>query len=174
MSVKDLVKQNAGLKPLDEKKPAGRRGSAEDTTKDDKTTEPPVPTQEAFEPTFTFGGGRERDNEWFLNREGELAVVTDQASNPALGIVNITAFSASPGQRAWGTIANITVELLIGEVTCQVVEDREHRGYLKVTTNYRKVEKDTKTDYYRDFTSNNVFRAQVLSWIYPQLKKQTK
>lgn len=169
-SVKDMVKQQNGATPLEEKgekKNNARRGSG--TTASQET-----PNQEnaAYNPSFSFGGGSVRDSEWFLNRDGELAVVNGESSNPALGIISISAFGASAGQRVHGTIANVTVETVLGKLTgLQVRENPDQRGFLMVGSNSRKVEKDGKANYYRDYEPNNAMKAQILSWIYPQLKK---
>lgn len=170
-NVKDMVKQQneTGMKPLEEKKENNRRGSASTT---EGGTQAPAQENPAFVPTFTFGGGYSRDHEWFLNRDGELAGVTDEDHNESLGIIRITAFGASDKQRQYGTIANVTVETVLGKISgLQVSENREHRGYLQVGTSSRKVEKDDKVNYYRDYEPNNVMKAQILSWIYPQLTR---
>lgn len=164
MSVKDQVrKENPATPVTTEEKASTRRGS--------EPAGAPVAENPAFVPTFSFGG--KTAGEWFLDRTGELAVVTDEDNNLALGIKKIKAFGASAGQRNFGTIANVTLETVLGTITgIQVRESTRNPGSIFIGTSSRKVSKEGQEDkYYNDIELSDATRAQVLSWIFPQLTK---
>jgi hypothetical protein len=165
MSVKELVKEQNGVKmpkPLEEK---GNRKASDAVGQPAVTVTNPI-----FVPTFKFGGSRNAA-EWFLDRNGEMEVVTAEDNNLVLGIKKITAFGATAGQQAFGTIANVTLETVLGTVTgIQVRESSKNRGVLFIGTSSRKVEKEGQAvQYYNDIELNQATRAQILSWIHPQL-----
>ena len=168
-SIKDQVAKTQGVSEvLGGKMKVG--GTAVATPAGSATaTEVPV-----FKPTFSFGGDR-NTAEWFLDRSNEMAVVTDEDHNLALGIKRIQAFGASGGQIAFGTIANVTVETLFGTITgIQVRESQRNPGTLYIGTNSRKYEKEGQAaQYFNDVELSRPAQAQILSWIYPQLTQNS-
>lgn len=160
MSIKDAVAKQKEAQDVEVK------GNIKGGSPSEKPAD--VPT---FKPTFEFGGATNA-SEWFLDRTGEMEVVTDEDHNMELGIRRIMAFGASKGQQVYGTIANVTLETVLGKITgIQVRESTRNPGSLFIGTSSRKVEKEGNTNYYNDIELSRPVEAQILSWIYPQLTK---
>jgi hypothetical protein len=114
--------------------------------------------------TRVIGG---RDANWFLERTGELADVTDQASNPALGINSIAVFPASQKQMEYYTIANITLETVLGTIHgTQIKESNRVAGeiYLQ-TSSHNTAKADQPKKWVSDVKLNRAVQAQILSYV---------
>jgi hypothetical protein len=114
--------------------------------------------------TRVIGG---RDANWFLDRTGELADVTDQASNPALGINSIAVFPASANQMQWYTIANVTLDTVLGTIHgTQIKESNNRPGeiYLQAAS-HNTAKADQPKKYVNDVKFNRAVQAQILSYV---------
>jgi hypothetical protein len=60
------------------------------------------------------GNNRYSQRGWYLSREGDLANVTNEAENPALGILSLTITAPTPNQYATGIICKVAMESLTG------------------------------------------------------------
>lgn len=105
---------------------------------------------------------------WYLNREGELAAVTADAQNLALGITNIEIFPATPEQEKHNIVCKVRMTTLCGtdENITIFASDRTAGDIYMKLSGARKVEKDDKVNWYNDRKLNNIAKAQILSYIH--------
>jgi hypothetical protein len=115
-----------------------------------------------------------RDSKWYLNREGELSVVTNEASNEALGILELRVSNATENQQASGILCKVSMNSLVGwDYGISIFESRNEPGAIYLRTDgSREIGTDSrgKKEYYRPRQLNNATEAQILSFVSKFLK----
>lgn len=161
MSVKDKVKKQNQVKEEKVESKVSRKsaGAGTENAQGKAERDPAVVTR--------ILGGNNRDPQWYLKHEGELEMVTDEDSNEALGINKIYANAASEKQMHYGTIANITLETVIGKVTgLQVRESQKQAGAIFLTESSRDISKEGQdARWVSDVQLDKKVKAQVLSYV---------
>jgi len=103
---------------------------------------------------------------WYMQDTPELAGVTDEASNPELGIRGITV--REPSERQWelGTLAVVTLETIIGQVRGIQVLDSEFDNSVYMRMQSRSWEgNDGKKNYVNDLVLDKKVEAQILRYV---------
>lgn len=117
---------------------------------------------------FARGGS---DPTWFLSRDGELDVVTDEDTNPALGIIKIYARAATDAQFNYGVIANVSMDTILGRIEgFQIRETKERDGNIQLSepsSSYMSGDQKKYNNYTR---MSNPVKAQILSHVWKQLE----
>jgi hypothetical protein len=109
-----------------------------------------------------------RDALWYLSRkEEELKDVTDAKVNLAIGVTDIFVSPASDAQQAYYTVANITLNTVVGSITGIQVKESEHTpGSLYLQTPSRNVAKEgEKARWMNDVKLERPVQAQILSHV---------
>lgn len=103
---------------------------------------------------------------WYMADTVSLQSVTDESSNPALGIVSIRLFAPSEKQIANGTVAGVQLETVLGTIKgIQVsVTDRDDSGMLYLRTQSRSWEVDGVKNYANDILLSTQVEAQILRY----------
>lgn len=119
-------------------------------------------------PVRQYGRGNDANAFWYLKREGELAEVTAEAQNPALGITKIDIFPPTPDQEKYNIVCKVRLHTLCGtdENITIFASDRTAGDIYMRTSGARRVEKDDKVNWYNDRKLNNAAKAQILSHIH--------
>lgn len=108
---------------------------------------------------------------WYLMRDNDLAIVTDEESNPALGIVKLTLEAPTVNQKNAGIICKVSMESLTGwDYSITIWESKQNPGDIMLNTTGRKIEKDGKEDWIRDRKLNDPTTAQILSFVWKHLR----
>ena len=105
---------------------------------------------------------------WYLEHTDDLEMVTSDDNNMALGIEKILAFAPSDKQAEYGTICNVKIITIVGEIGgLNVKEAKDGSGAISVFTSSRAYQKEGKEEktYYNDVTLNKAVKAQILSFI---------
>lgn len=109
---------------------------------------------------------------WYREREGELALVTDEPVNYALGIRRIMVFEPSEAQWNAGVIANVRLELGTEDVVfatisgMQIRESKQLDGSIYLSTPSRNIAKEgEQARWLSDITLSNAVKAQILSYV---------
>lgn len=112
-------------------------------------------------------GAAGRNAEWYLDRTGDLEHVTNESVNEAIGIYGMQVFAPSEKQWAMGTVANLTLDTIVGKIKgVQVREStRDDSGALYMQTQSRSWEKDGQKQYQNDLELSRTVEAQVLSYV---------
>ncbi|UNY39922.1 hypothetical protein KLEB273_gp249 [Bacillus phage vB_BauM_KLEB27-3] len=104
--------------------------------------------------------------EWYKNREGDLASVTEEPKNLDIGVLEIKVYEPTPGQYANGTIANITLETVIGSVSgLQIRESVKKPGQIYLQVPSRSWETEGQRRYSNDVELARPVQAQILSYV---------
>lgn len=112
----------------------------------------------------TRGGSRAF---WYLKREGELSVVTDQDHNDALGIKKLDIFAPTDPQIEMGIVCKVRMTTLNGideNITIFGSKDNDGSIYLQ-PSGARKVGEGKDTKWYNDRKFNDATTAQILSYV---------
>lgn len=151
------------------------------------TEQPAAPAVKVpFQATLTLdtaapvrGSGRRFQRNWFLKREDDLAVVTSEPSNEALGIINLTLQAPTVNQKASGIICKVAMETLTGwDYGITIWESKENAGDIMLMVGgARKIEATPeqkaagkKDDFIRDRKLNDATTAQILSFVWSHLR----
>lgn len=116
------------------------------------------------------GNGRAID--WYKSREGDLVDVTNEASNPVLGISEIRAFGPSDAQWEAGVVARVVLETPHIEITGIQVRESNRDGGLYVQLQSRMWEVDGNKQYHNDVKISSAMQAQILCYIEALLEEQ--
>jgi hypothetical protein len=121
------------------------------------------------------GTGRRFQKNWFLNRTDDLAVVTDESSNEAFGILNIQIQAPTAKQLESGIICKVAMETTTGwDYGITIWESKEHAGDIMLMVGGAReggiVEKTGKKQYFRDRRLTDATTAQILSYVYKHLQ----
>lgn len=111
---------------------------------------------------------------WYLDRDGDLANVTNEDSNTLFGINKIYIWEPTEGQRKAGIICKVTVDSVVAKIdNISIFPSKYAKGdiYLQMGGG-RNVAKDgEEAKYVRDCKLTAQTRAQVLSFVHTLLKK---
>lgn len=126
------------------------------------TTIPPV-----IKVTRRLDAASARDAFWYLKHEEELSTVTKEKKNEAIGLLEIRVNNSSEAQLANYTLANITIDTVIGTITgIQVKESERIPGSLYLQTNSRNIAKDGQPPrWMNDVKLDRKIQAQILSHV---------
>lgn len=125
--------------------------------------------REARAATRRFNRGA-NDPTWFLSRDGELEVVTDEDTNPALGIIKIYARAATDAQFNNGIIANVSLDTVLGRIEgFQIRESKERDGNIQLSEPSSSYMSGTQKKYNNYTKLLNPVKAQILSHVWSQL-----
>lgn len=141
-----------------------------------KNTGSSVTVESGQQPTIQLDKVGARDAFWYRTHEGELADVTTESSNPALGIINITVSPASDKQRQYMIVANVRLETILGTFSGIQVKESEHTpGSLYISTNSRNIAKEGEAArWISDIKLSRPGQAQVLAYIDTLIKPNKK
>lgn len=108
-----------------------------------------------------------RDAFWYLKHEDELAAVTIEKKNEAIGILDIRVNNATDAQMANYTLANVTIDTVVGTITgIQVKESVKIPGSLYIQTNSRNIAKEGQAArWMNDVKLDRKVQAQILSCV---------
>lgn len=100
---------------------------------------------------------------WYLNDTADLEGVTDEQSNPLLGITSINVFEPSEKQWDNGTVANISLDTIIGQIKgIQVIDsDRDNSIYIRLQSRTW-TGQDGKPQRANDVSLDRKVEAQIL------------
>ncbi len=125
--------------------------------------------REARAATLRFNRGA-NDPTWFLNREGELEMVTDEDENKAIGITKIYARAATEAQFNNGIIANVSIDTIIGRIEgLQIRETKERDGNIQLSEPSSSYMSGDQRKYNNYTKLTAPVRAQILSHVWSQL-----
>lgn len=129
------------------------------------TTLPPV-----SKVTRVLSGGGQ-DPLWYLSRDLDLENVTNESSNMHFGIKSIIVRAATPGQMANYTIANVTLETVLGKIMgIQIKESRREAGQIYVQESSRNIAKEGQpANWMSDLKLERAVQAQILSFVHDML-----
>ncbi|MDK2600760.1 hypothetical protein QO179_25010 [Bacillus stercoris] len=99
---------------------------------------------------------------WYLKDSEELAGVTNEASNPALGINEIRVFEPSDAQWNNGVVAIVQLYTVIGEIKGIQVWDSARDDSMYVRMQSRSYEREGQKQYVNDVTLDRKVQAQIL------------
>lgn len=108
-----------------------------------------------------------RKADWYLHHEGELELVTSEASNTSLGINMVNVFAPSEGQMANGVIANVRIDTVIGQISSlQVRESKSLDGSIYLSEPSRNIAKEgDPARWLNDVKLDRRVQAQILSYV---------
>lgn len=106
---------------------------------------------------------------WYLEREGELAMVTDEDYNEALGITKITIQHPTDRQYDSGIVCRVRMESLTGTDEGITIWESKTPGEIYLMAGgareSNKPTEDGRKRYYRDRVFSNAATAQILSYV---------
>lgn len=116
--------------------------------------------------------GSTQDANWYLSRELDLANVTNEASNMHFGIKSISVRPATAGQMANYTIANVTLDTVLGKIMgIQIKESRREVGQIYVQESSRNIAKEGQpANWMSDLKLERAVQAQILSYVHDMLQ----
>lgn len=130
----------------------------------------------AFDRTGNKGRGSSDGKAfWYLNRTGELSVVTAEASNPELGITAVEIFEPTQAQLANNILCKVRLVTLSGvDDNISIFASNYTEGDIYMQEGGgRKVEKEgQKAVWYRDRKLNDAAKAQILSYVHSLLETE--
>lgn len=151
------------------------------TGKPEAKKQTPVQEKAAMKIAFDKAGNKTRRATgegaqafWYLDRSDDLAEVTAEASNAALGIEKIDVFEPTQAQAANGILCKIRLITLCGKddnISIFASQYTDGDIYMQMGGG-RKAEKDGKDVWYRDRKLNNAARAQILSYVHSLLETE--
>lgn len=106
---------------------------------------------------------------WYLKRDNDLTLVTNESSNPALGIEKIQIWEPTVEQKKIGILCKVTLETMAVKVdNLSIFPSKYAKGdiYLKMSGGSKEEGKWT-----RDCKLTSAGRAQILSHVHSLLKK---
>lgn len=124
--------------------------------------------QQKVSGTIRLGLLNQRDAFWYRNYgKNDLEGVTNESSNPTLGILNIAVFEPSEAQYSNGTIANVRLETVIGEISgIQVKESTKVPGSMYVQTSSRNIAKEGEAPrWINEVKLDRKVQAQILAYV---------
>lgn len=140
-----------------------------------------APAAPAFSPSLQLGQfdgirqsrfERRLQRHWFLNRtDADLAMVTSEDNNPALGITKLTVEAPTQKQKAAGIVCRVSMESLTGmDFGITVWESKKNPGDITVMTQGREITRvqngQESKDWVRDRRLNDATTAQILSFVW--------
>ncbi len=127
------------------------------------------------------GSGRRFTRHWFLQRNDDLAVVTDEASNETLGITDIQIQAPTLNMKKSGIICKVALVSTTGwDYGISIWESKEIPGDImlmvggareitKPATETSATGVPAKRDFIRDRRFNDATTAQILSFVWKHL-----